>query len=304
MVEISLEYSVTSGQNFLLRGRVRNVGAAPTSTLLCELEHSDAELQYVGRLRLKQFPATPLPMCVARAIQSATARKPKPESNLRKTLERACIKLFVGGQERLDFVLWRMYDEFEDEIGTIPAWGREAITPWRLGQRMLERAAAMWPSGALLTMPPATLSANDVGYCRATDLPAPLRALFAQQYCLAPQPQIEGVPDAFFASDVARFLSILGRDSALVPTLPADGSGPSMGEPERAWPDLNIALRKLHELGLADGDVGYLYWHEVAQLLKSAQSARKRIEDLEQQLALCVSAKNKPGSKGRASRRS
>ncbi|WP_239887370.1 hypothetical protein [Laribacter hongkongensis] len=34
--------------------------------------------------------------------------------------------------------------------------------------------------------------------------------------------------------------------------------------------DLDIALQKLHELALADGDLGYTYWYQVGQLLKRA----------------------------------
>jgi len=305
MVEIELECSLTTGQTVLLRGHVRNVGDTARPTLLCELDHGDLEQQYVGRWRLNQFPAIPLPLCVARAIQSAIAKKSGPQLNLRKSLERACIKLFVGGQERLDFVLWRIYDEFEDEIGMLPTWGREAMTPWRLGQRMLDRAATVWPSGGLQTMPPVGQEADEVEYCRAGDLPGPLRALFERQYCLAPQPRIEGVPDAFFASDVARFLSILEPDNPLVTAALSDAlAPPAVGETEREWPDLTTALRKLHELGLADGDVGYAYWHDVAKLLKSAQWARKRIGNLERELSTCLHANKTSKSKGRASRRS
>lgn len=48
--------------------------------------------------------------------------------------------------------------------------------------------------------------------------------------------------------------------------------------------DLDIALRKLHELALADGDLGYEYWHRVAQLLKRAASMESEIETLSQEL--------------------
>ncbi len=51
--------------------------------------------------------------------------------------------------------------------------------------------------------------------------------------------------------------------------------------------DLEIALRKLHELGLADGDLGYEYWHRVAQLLKRAASMESEIETLSQELEKC-----------------
>lgn len=49
--------------------------------------------------------------------------------------------------------------------------------------------------------------------------------------------------------------------------------------------DLSIALRKLHELALAEGDLGYTYWYAVARLLKDAQRMAERIRDLEAQVA-------------------
>lgn len=51
--------------------------------------------------------------------------------------------------------------------------------------------------------------------------------------------------------------------------------------------DLDIALRKLHQLGLDDGDLGYAYWHEVAQLLKQAAGMQSRIHELSRELEQC-----------------
>ncbi|WP_241300252.1 hypothetical protein [Burkholderia stabilis] len=48
--------------------------------------------------------------------------------------------------------------------------------------------------------------------------------------------------------------------------------------------DLEIALRKFHELGLADGDLGYAYWHEVGQLLKRAAGMQAQIDALSNEL--------------------
>ncbi|SNU81731.1 hypothetical protein [Pandoraea sputorum] len=31
--------------------------------------------------------------------------------------------------------------------------------------------------------------------------------------------------------------------------------------------DLKVALRKIHELAMTDGDLGYEYWREVGRLL-------------------------------------
>ncbi len=39
--------------------------------------------------------------------------------------------------------------------------------------------------------------------------------------------------------------------------------------------DLTIALKKLHELALEEGDLGYAYWYAVAKLLKEAQRWRE-----------------------------
>ncbi|MEC5407141.1 hypothetical protein VOM14_16465 [Paraburkholderia sp. MPAMCS5] len=51
--------------------------------------------------------------------------------------------------------------------------------------------------------------------------------------------------------------------------------------------DLEIALRKFHELGLEDGDLGYAYWHEVGQLLKRAAGMQSRIDELRKKLEQC-----------------
>lgn len=51
--------------------------------------------------------------------------------------------------------------------------------------------------------------------------------------------------------------------------------------------DLEIALRKLHELALADGDLGYEYWHRIALLLKRAAGMESEIEALSQELEKC-----------------
>lgn len=40
--------------------------------------------------------------------------------------------------------------------------------------------------------------------------------------------------------------------------------------------DLNIALRKLHQLQAEDGDLGALYWRQVSDLLKEAANYRDR----------------------------
>ena len=57
--------------------------------------------------------------------------------------------------------------------------------------------------------------------------------------------------------------------------------------------DLDIALRKLHELALEDGDLGYEYWHRIAQLLRRAASMESEIEALSQELEKCRAKRDK-----------
>ncbi len=47
---------------------------------------------------------------------------------------------------------------------------------------------------------------------------------------------------------------------------------------------LEIALRKFHELGLEDGDIGYAYWYEVGRLLKRATGMQAQIDALSEEL--------------------
>jgi hypothetical protein len=49
--------------------------------------------------------------------------------------------------------------------------------------------------------------------------------------------------------------------------------------------DLSIALRTLHELALAEGDLGREYWDQVGNLLRSVPKLRERIRLLEAELA-------------------
>ena len=49
--------------------------------------------------------------------------------------------------------------------------------------------------------------------------------------------------------------------------------------------NLEIAFKKIHELVLADGDLGYTYWHQIGQLLKHA--ATKKIDALSKELERC-----------------
>ncbi|WMY11081.1 hypothetical protein [Paraburkholderia phenoliruptrix] len=51
--------------------------------------------------------------------------------------------------------------------------------------------------------------------------------------------------------------------------------------------DLTIALAKIHELAVAEGDLGYEYWHGVGELLKRANSMQAQIDSLSKELERC-----------------
>jgi hypothetical protein len=51
--------------------------------------------------------------------------------------------------------------------------------------------------------------------------------------------------------------------------------------------DLEIALRKIHELSMADGDLGYEYWYAVGQLLRRAAGMQAEIDSLTKELERC-----------------
>jgi hypothetical protein len=51
--------------------------------------------------------------------------------------------------------------------------------------------------------------------------------------------------------------------------------------------DLEVALRKIHELALADGDLGYAYWYQVGQLLRRAGGMQAEIDALSKDLERC-----------------
>jgi hypothetical protein len=57
--------------------------------------------------------------------------------------------------------------------------------------------------------------------------------------------------------------------------------------------DLDIALRKIHGLALADGDLGYAYWYRVGQLLQRAAGMQAKIDSLSLELEQCRAARHK-----------
>ncbi|KIA78900.1 hypothetical protein QR66_18920 [Chromobacterium piscinae] len=51
--------------------------------------------------------------------------------------------------------------------------------------------------------------------------------------------------------------------------------------------DLDVALQKIHELALADGDLGYAYWYQIGQLLRRAGGMQAEIDALSKELERC-----------------
>ena len=51
--------------------------------------------------------------------------------------------------------------------------------------------------------------------------------------------------------------------------------------------DLEIALQKIHELYLGDGDLGYEYWYAIGQLLQRAAGMQAEIDSLAKELERC-----------------
>lgn len=57
--------------------------------------------------------------------------------------------------------------------------------------------------------------------------------------------------------------------------------------PQNNGIDLEVALRKIHELAMADGDLGYAYWYQVGQLLRRSAGMEAEIDALSKELELC-----------------
>jgi hypothetical protein len=64
-------------------------------------------------------------------------------------------------------------------------------------------------------------------------------------------------------------------------------TGEESDMPSESQIDVEVALRKIHELGLADGDLGYAYWHEVGRLLQRAAGMQAEIDALSKDLEQC-----------------
>lgn len=51
--------------------------------------------------------------------------------------------------------------------------------------------------------------------------------------------------------------------------------------------DLEIALRKIHQLAVDEGDLGYAYWYSIGQLLEKAAGMQATIDSLAKELEIC-----------------
>ncbi|MFC4275809.1 hypothetical protein [Achromobacter aloeverae] len=51
--------------------------------------------------------------------------------------------------------------------------------------------------------------------------------------------------------------------------------------------DIEIALQKFHELGVADGDIGHAYWYQIGQLLRRSAGLQSEIDALIKELEQC-----------------
>ncbi len=48
--------------------------------------------------------------------------------------------------------------------------------------------------------------------------------------------------------------------------------------------DLTVALRTIHELSLAEGDLGFEYWYKIGKLLRRASEMQAQIDSLSREL--------------------
>jgi hypothetical protein len=70
-------------------------------------------------------------------------------------------------------------------------------------------------------------------------------------------------------------------------TSPEDRFGGKTSPPSDDQIDLKVALKKIHELAMGDGDLGYAYWYEVGRLLQRAAGMQSEINALSNELERC-----------------
>ena len=212
MLTFELQYSTRKHSWAHVSGILRRIGDAGSSSYFCELAAGDQTPALSGRFKVEKGSFIGLPTLVARGISAALARQSGGALNLRTSLLEAQLTLLAGDETLLHLTCWRAYGNWDDEHtwadwrGFWPPHGRAAVTPWRLAQFLLWRAA----SDISATMPKVYVDER-TPYCLSRDLPEALRQKFEQGHYLTPQPLIPGRPDAFHAQDVVHFL---GQDAA------------------------------------------------------------------------------------------
>lgn len=213
MLTFQLRYSTRRHVFTTVDGRMACVGdAAETMTYRCELLAGEHTPALRGRFRLERSAFVALPILVARGIGAALSKRPAGSLDLRPALLEAQLTLSMGNGPFQNLTCWRLFEAWdeqhtwEDRLGTWPAHGPAAVTPWRLAQYVLWRAAAD-AKLACTAIPPVHLD-RGTQYCLSSELPQPLRQEFERSSCLQTQPHVDGHPDAFHVHDVARFLAL------------------------------------------------------------------------------------------------
>lgn len=87
---------------------------------------------------------------------------------------------------------------------------------------------------------------------------------------------------------------IFGRSPRLLRDDPASNAAREEDMPTESHMDLSIALKKINELALADGDLGFSYWYEIGQLLQRANRMQAAIDALSKELERCHAMLRKP----------
>ena len=57
--------------------------------------------------------------------------------------------------------------------------------------------------------------------------------------------------------------------------------------------ELGIAIRKIHEWSMTEGDIGREYWYGVRKLLELAADMQEEIDALSKELEMCRAQRNR-----------
>lgn len=213
MLTLELRLTSEARQTSVLQGAVRNIATTSQPRLQCELDAGGPAPSLFGVCEAPVAWNTPIAELVEQGITAALARDRSRKVNVLKHIGTAELLVLVTEHELLSWTCWRMYDDLEDQDGFWPALGRARLTPWDLARRMLRRSMSS-PQARFTSrgppegrMPPVYM-ARGHAYCRSKDLPPSLREAFERTHCLAPQPAVKHVADAYFPQDVQRFLAL------------------------------------------------------------------------------------------------